>query len=143
MKLNTKENIMKHLEKEIKCIRDEAISDQAYEYIDEDWLSKEEIMEKHLNICETIENAEADWRKENFIWDNWYARGQEVAMRDLLNVLELLRESHPRQSDVFELKNFAMISPQQIADMLAISTRTVDNDLKFAVVWLRAKLTEW
>jgi len=60
---------------------------------------------------------------------------------DLFHSLELLRESYPRQSDVFELKNFAMISHQQIADMLSISTRTVDNDLKFAIVWLRSKLT--
>ena len=61
---------------------------------------------------------------------------------DLVNALDLLRENHPRQSEVFELKNFAMISHQQIADMLSISTRTADNDLKFAVTWLRAKLIE-
>lgn len=61
---------------------------------------------------------------------------------DLLNTLELLRESHPRQSDVFELKNFAMLSHQQIADMLSISTRTADNDLKFSIVWLRSKLAQ-
>lgn len=61
---------------------------------------------------------------------------------DLFNTLELLQESYPRQSDVFELKNFAMISHQQIADMLSISTRTVDSDLKFSVVWLRSKLAE-
>ena len=59
---------------------------------------------------------------------------------DLLNSMELLRDNHPRQSDVFELKNFAMVSHNQIADMLSISTRTVDNDLKFATTWLRSKL---
>ncbi|MGX9463003.1 sigma-70 family RNA polymerase sigma factor [Shewanella sp. A14] len=60
----------------------------------------------------------------------------------LSSALELLQLSHPRQADVFELKNFAMVSHQQIADMLGLSSRTVDNDLKFATVWLRAKLTE-
>ncbi|WP_022942469.1 ECF-type sigma factor [Psychromonas hadalis] len=61
---------------------------------------------------------------------------------DLLNTLELLQENHSRQSEVFELKYFAMVSHQQIADMLSLSPRTVDNDLKFALVWLRSKLTE-
>lgn len=61
---------------------------------------------------------------------------------DLSKALELLQESHPRQSDVFELKHFAMVSQQQIADMLSISTRTVDNDLKFATTWLKSKLSE-
>ncbi|QDE31295.1 hypothetical protein FH971_10080 [Shewanella polaris] len=60
----------------------------------------------------------------------------------LSSALELLQQSHPRQAEVFELKNFAMVSHQQIADMLALSSRTVDNDLKFATVWLRAKLTD-
>ncbi|MDO6774822.1 ECF-type sigma factor [Shewanella sp. 3_MG-2023] len=60
----------------------------------------------------------------------------------LSSALELLQQFHPRQADVFELKNFAMVSHQQVADMLGLSPRTVDNDLKFATVWLRAKLTE-
>jgi len=60
----------------------------------------------------------------------------------LSSALELLQHSHPRQADVFELKNFAMVTHQQVADMLGLSPRTVDNDLKFATVWLRAKLTE-
>lgn len=61
---------------------------------------------------------------------------------DLSKALEMLQENHPRQADVFELKYFAMVSIQQIADMLSISTRTVDNDLKFSTVWLRSKLSE-
>lgn len=61
---------------------------------------------------------------------------------DLLKVLEQLQEKHPRQSEVFELKHFAVVSHQQIADMLSLSSRTVDNDLKFATVWLRSKLTQ-
>ncbi len=61
---------------------------------------------------------------------------------DLLKALELLQENHPRQSEVFELKHFAVVSHHQIADMLSLSPRTVDNDLKFATVWLRSKLTQ-
>jgi RNA polymerase sigma factor (TIGR02999 family) len=60
----------------------------------------------------------------------------------LSSVLELLQKSYPRQAEVFELKNFAMVTHQQIADMLDLSTRTVDNDLQFATAWLRTKLTE-
>jgi len=61
---------------------------------------------------------------------------------DLLKALELLQTNHPRQAEVFELKNFAVVSHQQIAGMLSLSSRTVDNDLKFATVWLRSKLTQ-
>lgn len=59
----------------------------------------------------------------------------------LSSALEQLQSAYPRQADVFELKNFAMVSHQQIADMLTLSPRTVDSDLKFATVWLRAKLS--
>ncbi|NKF49044.1 sigma-70 family RNA polymerase sigma factor [Shewanella sp. WXL01] len=60
---------------------------------------------------------------------------------NLSAALELLQQAHPRQAEVFELKHFAMVSHQQVADMLELSPRTVDNDLKFATVWLRAKLS--
>lgn len=59
----------------------------------------------------------------------------------LAHILEQLQQSYPRQAEVFELKHFAMVPHQQIADMLSLSSRTVDNDLKFATVWLRSKLT--
>lgn len=58
----------------------------------------------------------------------------------LSDALEQLQLAYPRQADVFELKNFAMVSHRQIADMLSLSPRTVDSDLKFATVWLRTKL---
>nr|WP_283104080.1 ECF-type sigma factor [Shewanella gelidimarina] len=60
----------------------------------------------------------------------------------LASVLEQLQQTYPRQAEVFELKNFAIVSHQQIADILGLSPRTVDSDLKFATVWLRAKLSE-
>ncbi|RKF13680.1 hypothetical protein DBZ36_18075 [Alginatibacterium sediminis] len=59
---------------------------------------------------------------------------------DLSKALAQLQVSYPRQSEVFELKHFAMVSHTQISELLQVSARTVDNDLKFATVWLRAKL---
>ncbi|CAH0526223.1 sigma-70 family RNA polymerase sigma factor [Vibrio hippocampi] len=59
---------------------------------------------------------------------------------DLSKALELLQQKYPLQSEVFELKHFAMVSQAQIAEILEISPRTVDNYLRFSTVWLRTKL---
>jgi len=76
--------LIKKIERKTINIYDDIISEQAYENIDEDWKTKEEIMEEHFELISEIENADPDWDRENRIWENWYARGYEVALKDLL-----------------------------------------------------------
>jgi len=62
----------------------ETISEQALEYFDsEDYQTKEQMQEIHENYISEIECADSQ-DEENYIWDNGYARGYEVAMQDIL-----------------------------------------------------------
>ena len=54
-----------------------------FEYVDEDWKCKEQIEEEHDEYVSRIESIDPQ-DDENYIWDSWYARGQEVAIRELL-----------------------------------------------------------
>jgi len=65
---------------------------------------------------------------------------QHELNRDLYLALEEMRERYPRQYEVFEMKHFTITNNSQIAELLDISKRTVDNDLKFAQVWLQKRL---
>ncbi|MBW8191950.1 hypothetical protein K0504_12965 [Neiella marina] len=60
---------------------------------------------------------------------------------DLYCALEELRQHYPRQFQVFEFKHFAFVANYQIADLLDISPRTVDNDVRFAAAWLKKRLS--
>ncbi len=66
---------------------------------------------------------------------------QHELNRDLYIALEEMRSRYPRQFEVFELKHFSTASITEIADLKGVSKRTVDNDLKFAQVWLQKKLS--
>lgn len=78
--MNTK--YIKKLEHRLKTIRQDKISEQAYELVDEDEKSKEQIMEEHEEYIANIEND--DDRQ----WEAWYARGYEVALFDLIQELK-------------------------------------------------------
>lgn len=56
--------------------------------------------------------------------------------------LTTLRALHPRQSEVATLRIFAGLSTPQIADLLGVSSRTVEGDWAVARAWLRRALTE-
>ncbi|OLQ90564.1 hypothetical protein BIY22_06105 [Vibrio panuliri] len=66
---------------------------------------------------------------------------QHELNRDLYIALEEMRARYPRQFEVFELKHFSTASITDIAELKGVSKRTVDNDLKFAQVWLQKKLS--
>ena len=69
-------------QKEIEDKRAELLSELAFGYFSEDWLSKDEIQEYHDEAEWMIESAEPQ-DDENYIWDNGYIRGYIQAMRDI------------------------------------------------------------
>ncbi len=66
-------------------------------------------------------------------------RSDVVALDDALKALEQI---DPRKSRVVELRFFAGLSVEEIAELLAISTDTVSRDWKFARTWLFRELRD-
>ena len=50
--------------------------------------------------------------------------------------------SHPRESQVVELKFFGGLDAEEIAEVLHVSTKTVSRDWSFAKIWLLRQLSE-
>lgn len=62
-----------------------------------------------------------------------------VALDDALKSFAL---SHPRESEVVELKFFGGLDAREIAEVLHVSAKTVSRDWSFAKVWLVRHLRE-
>lgn len=60
----------------------------------------------------------------------------EINVLDLHDALTHLAEADPRKGRIVELKFFAGLTTDEIADALRISTATVERDWKFARAWL-------
>ncbi|MEQ9096956.1 MAG: ECF-type sigma factor [Phycisphaerales bacterium] len=60
-----------------------------------------------------------------------------LALNDALQELERL---DARQSRIMELKFFGQHSIEEIAHFVGVSPRTVNNDVRMALAWLRMKL---
>ena len=60
-----------------------------------------------------------------------------IALHDALERLEALNERHAR---VVELRFFAGLTTEEVAEVLGLSRATVDNDWRFAKRWLKAEL---
>jgi RNA polymerase sigma factor (TIGR02999 family) len=58
----------------------------------------------------------------------------------LESALERLSELDPRQAEVVELRFFAGLTIEDIADHLGVSKRTVEGDWTHARAWLRREL---
>lgn len=65
---------------------------------------------------------------------------QRVDVLALHEALEELEQLDPRQSRIMELKFFGQRSIEEIAQFVGVSPRTVNNDVKMALAWLRMKL---
>jgi len=60
-----------------------------------------------------------------------------IALDDALNELSLI---DPQQSRIVELKYFAGLDMEEIAEVLSISTATISRDWKIAKLWLLQQL---
>jgi len=65
---------------------------------------------------------------------------QSVELSSLSLNIASLEKQHPRQAEVIELKYYAQRSNKEIARLLTVSVRTVENDLKFARAWIKLKM---
>ncbi|WP_170113059.1 ECF-type sigma factor [Ahniella affigens] len=75
----------------------------------------------------------ADW--EDLPFDLATAPLQDALELD--SALQALSREDPRAADVVELHVFAGLSIEQIAELLNVSTRTVDRDWRFARAFLK------
>ena len=62
--------------------------------------------------------------------------GAEVKVLDLHDALTRLAADDPRKARIVELKFFAGLTTDEIAETLGLSTATVERDWKFARAWL-------
>lgn len=62
---------------------------------------------------------------------------QAIALDGALNALE---QSDPRAAQVVELRYFAGLSLEQVAETLAVARRTIDRDWRFARAFIKARI---
>lgn len=77
-------------------------------------------------------------------WDDALAVYEERAI-DLIaldDALKRLAEIDPRQARVVELRFFGGLSNQEIAEVLAVSIRTVEREWRMARAWLKSELRD-
>ena len=68
-------------------------------------------------------------------------RGEKaVEILALNRALERLSEEDPRKGQIVELHFFAGLNPVEIAEMLKVSQRTVQRELRFSKSWLARQL---
>jgi len=63
----------------------------------------------------------------------------ELAVEEVLQEFERL---HPRQAEVVTLTYFGGLTAAEIAEVLGLSSRTVERDWRFAKAWLNGRLQE-
>jgi RNA polymerase sigma factor (TIGR02999 family) len=63
-----------------------------------------------------------------------------IEVLDLDRVLEQLAAEHPRHARIVELRFFAGLEMDEIAEVLAVSDRTVKRDWAFARAWMLHRL---
>ena len=61
---------------------------------------------------------------------------------DLNSALERLAEVHPRKAQVVELLHFGGLTASEAAEVLGITSRTVERDWHFARVWLHREISD-
>lgn len=61
---------------------------------------------------------------------------------DLNSALEQLAEIDEREAKVVTLRFFSGLTVEQVAEVLGLSRRTVENDWRHAQAWLRLRLSE-
>jgi RNA polymerase sigma factor (TIGR02999 family) len=57
------------------------------------------------------------------------------------DALKTFASSHPRESEVVELKFFGGLDAREIAEVLNVSAKTVSRDWSFAKLWLLRQLS--
>ncbi len=61
-------------------------------------------------------------------------------LADVAAVLERFGEGHPRQAETVMLKAFVGLTAPEVAELLGVTTRTVERDVRFARAYLAREL---
>jgi RNA polymerase sigma factor (TIGR02999 family) len=83
------------------------------------------------------------WRKLTLAEGVSPFKDDEVGMEELLSLnraLERLSELDPRQARVVELRFFGGLTVPEVAQVLGMSTRTIEGDWTHARAWLKREL---
>lgn len=67
-----------------------------------------------------------------------------VSAEELLaleQTLSRMQADHPRKAEIVLLRYFGGLSMDQIADIMDVSTRTIEREWRFARAWLHTRLT--
>ncbi len=72
----------------------------------------------------------------------WAASDTFVDFSEMHSALEKLRTLHERQAEVVTLRIFGGLTMQQIATVLGVAKRTVEDDWTVARAWLRRALSK-
>jgi RNA polymerase sigma factor (TIGR02999 family) len=87
------------------------------------------------------QRAGGEWVRVTMTGDNeQFALESAEAALQLVDVLERLQQLDARAAQVLELRYFAGLTIEQIADTLGSSPRTVDRDWLFARAFVKAEL---
>lgn len=68
--------------------------------------------------------------------------GRDIEILDLDRVLTKLGEMDRRMARIVELRTFAGLSVEEVAQVLGVSIRTIHNDWRVAKMWLARQLSE-
>jgi RNA polymerase sigma factor (sigma-70 family) len=66
--------------------------------------------------------------------------GAEIGVLDLDRALSELAVPYPRPARIVEMRYFADLDNEEIAECLGVSLATVKRDWQFARAWLRSRL---
>src|SRR5690606_23885803 len=72
----------------------------------------------------------------------WAASDTFVDFSEMHSALEKLRTLHERQAEVDTMRIFGGLTMQQIATVLGVAKRTVEDDWTVARAWLRRALSK-
>lgn len=68
------------------------------------------------------------------------AHGAELDAVELHDALERMRDLDPRQTEIAEMRLLGGLSAEETAQLLGVSSRTVERDWTMARAWLRREL---
>ncbi len=71
-------------------------------------------------------------------------RGHGLSAEEILTLnraLEQLEADYPRKAEIVQLRYFAGLTVDEIAELLGVTPRTVERDWRFARAWLEKALT--
>lgn len=81
-----------------------------------------------------------DWQRITLADVTAGTRDRQLDLIDLDDALRQLAAVDPRQERIVELRYFAGLTVQEVAEVLGVSERTVLYDWRMARAWLRARL---